>query len=605
MNKIKAGLQKLKNAERETLLLAALILVCGVCITVFLRFYFDFYDRPYTARDVIDLSEGWRYSAGGSDPVPLETLRTGPGLAAGEVMTLYRTLEEETANAVVLIRANHQTAAVFLDGEPLYADAPLPPGQNPGMALHFIPLPADYRGKTLSVELISPYALYSGRTGPILLGTAQSLEAFTLSQSMRSVILMAMCLLVGLLTIALTLVQALFGSRRPENLAIGAFAVVWALYYVCTEYIVFLFFPPFWMSALSLGLYFLFQGPLTLYFYLSFRHYKKWMLPAVILHNGFPAAAILLQIAGVTDLPRLLNLNNLLLTGLAYTVVLAALEAVKRNRVMLFALPLLSVAYISMLMNFSIFYARHGVPPYSYRDSYFLLILCVLGYNIQQFFRLYYRGQQENETLALQHRLAADSNERLKLHLQEVGGLKHEMRNHLAALQTYLRDGRYGEAEGYLEKYAGQAAAVTEGVHHEHYIINALAGELLHRAEEAGIRTELHLKASPVRVTGPDLYSLLSNILNNALEACARLPEGEERFIRLSVIRREPYFTVICTNSWNGRLRSENGVIRSAKEEQGHGYGLWTIKRIAEAYNGLTGTEYNRHTFTLTAALRD
>ncbi|MCL2081502.1 MAG: GHKL domain-containing protein [Oscillospiraceae bacterium] len=600
---MKKWIKKLKIAERETVLFAALLLLCAACIFGFLRFYFGSYARPYRAEGVIDLSEGWSYVTGGTEPSALQTLRTGPRLAAGETMTLSRVLEEEMENAVILIRANHQTAVVYLDGGLLYADAPISPTQNPGMALHFIPLPEDYLNKTLSIELTSPYALYSGRTGPVLMGTVQSLEAFMLSGSMRSVILMAMCLLMGLLTIALTFMQALFGSRRPQNLAIGVFAVIWALYYVCTEYIVFLFFSPFWMSALSLGLYFSFQAPLTLYFYLSFRRYKKWMLPAVILHTGFPAAAILLQVFGIADLPRLLNINNILLTGLVYTVALVALEALSKNRTMLFALPFLTVAYISMLVNFSIFYRRHGVPPYSYRDTYFLLIMCVLGYSAQQFFSLYYRGRQENEKLTLQRRLAEDSHERLKTHLQEVGGLKHEMKNHLAALQTYLRDGRCDDAAGYLEKYMGRAAAVTETVHHEHYIINALAGDLLRRA--GGIQTELHLNASPVNIAEPDLYSLLSNIIDNALEACAKLPENRERFIRLNISRREPYLIITCANSWDGVLQTEEGVIKTTKRGQGHGYGLWTIRRIAESYNGLADTEYDSQFFTLTAALRD
>ena len=592
---MKQWIKRLRDTERETVLFIMLLLLCGGCIFGFLRLYFGSYIRPYQAEAVIDLSGGWHYGADGTETRP----------AAGETMTLYRILEEETENAVVLVRANHQTVSVFLDGEPLYADAPIPPGQNPGMALHFIPLPGDYLHKTLSIELTSPYALYSGRTGPVLMGTVQSLEAFVLSHSMRSVILMAMCLLMGLLTIALTFMQALFGSSRPQNLAIGVFAVIWALYYVCTEYIVFLFFSPFWMSALSLGLYFSFQAPLTLYFYLSFRRYKRWMLPAVVLHAGFPAAAILLQISGVVDLPRLLNLNNILLTGLIYTIALVALEAYHKNRAMLFALPFLAVAYVSMLVNFQIFYTRHGVPPYSYRDTYFLLILCVLGYNTQQFFSLYYRGRQENEALALQHRLAADSHERLKTHLQEVGGLKHEMKNHLSALQTYLKDGRYAEAAGYLETCTGQAASVTGDTYHEHYIINALAGDLLRRAGELGIQTELRLIASPISVAAPDLYSLLSNIIDNALEACSKLPESRNRFIRLTISRRAPYLIIACANSWDGQIHHEEGVIKSAKKAEGHGYGLWTINRITEQYGGLTDTDYDKHIFTLTAALRD
>ena len=394
----------LKSMERKTVLFIALLLLCIAGAAGLLRFYFDSYNQPYMMKDVTRLSAGWRYSVNGSEPVEL---KGSPVLNAGETLTMYRTLTEDIAGAAVMVRANHQTVNVYLDDNPLYLDRDIQPGENPGMALHFSSLPEDYLNRTLRIELTSPYALYSGRTGAVLMGTVTSLEAFALSQSMRSIIMMAMCLLLGIAVIALTLMQALRGERRPENLAIGVFALIWSLYWVCTEYVVFQFFTPFWMSTLSLGLYFSFQAPLALFFYFSFQRYKKWMLPAVVLHTAFPAAAILLQAFGVVDLPRLVTLNNIFLAGLAYTLVLSVLEAVRQKRVMAVASAFLALSYISMLFNFYTFYTRHGVPPYSYKETYFLLLLCVLVYNIQHFFSSYYRNLQENERISAELNVAS------------------------------------------------------------------------------------------------------------------------------------------------------------------------------------------------------
>lgn len=602
---VKSVLNRLPKAERGNVVFALLILLWAAVVVVLLSFYFQGYRQPYLMNDVLDLSEGWQYAAEGFDGTELATLRTGPQLQKGETMTLSRKLDSEIKDAAILIRANHQTVGAYLDGVPLYLDRDTGPEENPGMALHFIPLPEDYLNKTLQVELTSPYTLYAGRTSPILMGTIPSLEAYALSTSMRSVILMAMCLLIGMGIIALTLVQALGGIRRPQNLAIGVFAVIWALYYVCTEYIVFQFFAPFWVSVLSLGLYFTFQVPLTLYFYFSFQHYKKWMLPAVILHSGFAVTAILLQLTGAVDLPCLINLNNILLIGLAYTLVLALLEGMKKNRVMLLAAPFLMIAYGSMLYNFAVFYTRQGVVPYTYRDTYFLLILCVLVYNIQQFFSAYYRGRREGAVLTLQNRLAKENYEQMKSHLQEVGGLKHEIRNHLAALQTYLTDGRHEEAKRYLENCSGQVNAVTEAVYHDHFLINAMVGNLLPRARVLGAKVELNLKAGPLHIADHDLYSLLSNLLDNALEACQAMPGGRERFIRLTMIRREPYLSITCVNSRAGSILSENGKIQTTKGGEGHGYGLWTVEKIADTYDGLVGMDYDESSFTMTVALKD
>ncbi|MFT4106286.1 MAG: GHKL domain-containing protein [Lacrimispora sp.] len=603
---VKGFMKRAQSAERGSVVFTVLLLLCAAAVIVFLSFYFKGYRQPYLMKEVIDLSEGWQYSAGEIEQAELATLRTGPMLAPGEIMTLRRLLDTEVQEAAILIRTNHQTVNVYLDGSPLYTDPVSESGKNPGMALHLLLLPEDYLNQTLEIELTSPYALYSGRTSPILMGTIPSLEAYALSRSMRSVILMGMCLLIGLGIIALTLVQTLHGSlSQPQNLAIGVFTVIWALYYVCTEYIVFQFFAPFWVSAFSLGLYFTFQAPLSLYFYFSFKHYKKWMLPAAILHNGFAAAAILFQLTGMVNLPQLVTVNNIFLAGLAYTIVLAVLEAVKKNRMMMLAAPFLLVAYVSMLYNFTVFYTRQGVVPYTYRDTYFLLILCVLIYNIWKFFGGYYRGQRESAVLTLQNRLAKDSYEQIKSHIKEVGGLKHEIGNHLAALHTYLTDGRHDEAVQYLERCLGQAETVSQAVYHEHFLVNAVIGNLIRKARPLGIPVELSLNAVPQHIADPDLYSLLSNLTDNALEACEAIPDEENRFIRLAMVRREPYLSITCVNSRAGEIQSENGEFQTTKGGDGHGYGLWTIRRIADAYDGLVDIDYDESTFTITAALKD
>lgn len=595
----------IKYSERSRLIFAAIILLCALCIALFLNRYFGTYQQPYMMDEIIDLSQGWHYRTNDTSDVRLDSLRTGPKLVGGKTMTMYRKLEREIEGAAILIRANHQTVNVYLDEETLYLDQGVAPEENPGMALHLIPLPEDYIHKTLILEITSPYTLYAGRTSPILLGTPWSLETYTLSVSMRSFILMSMCLLIGFGIISLTFVQAVKDSRRPQDLAIGVFAVIWALYYVCTEYIVFQFFSPFWVSTLSLGLYFTFQAPLTLYFYFSFIHYKKQMLPVVLLHNGFAVGSILLQVFGLVDLPRLVSINNLLLAGLAYTIALTILEAKKGNRSMGLAVPFFLIAYVSMLYNFYVFYTRHGTPPYTYRDTYLLLLLCILLYNLRHFFNGYYKRQRESEVLTLQNRLAKESYEKIKTHLREVGALKHEIKNHLTAMQTYLKDGRYEEAESYLEMYAGQAKVVTDAVYHSHFLINAMVGHLLQETRNKNIRVDLNLKPGPVHISDPDLYSLLSNILGNALEACTSVPVERERFIKLTIARREPYLYITCQNSRVGELIHMDGKLQTNKKESGHGYGVWIVEKIADTYDGFVDTDFDQQTFTITVALKD
>lgn len=300
---MKKNIYKIKNMKLQNIPFTVSVLLCTVIIAMLLNIYFKAYTNPYLMNEILDLSEGWHYSTGEMEERKLDTLLTGPFLQGGETLSLSRILDKEIKDATILLRTNHQSVRIYLDGLPLYLDKEMTPRENPGMALHFLTLPKDYLNKTLQIELTSPYTLYAGRTSPILMGSIPSLEAYVISRSMRSVILMAMSLLIGFGILILTAVQSAKGSPQAQHLSIGIFAVIWALYYVCTEFVVFQFFSPLWVSTLSLGLYYTFQVPLVLYFYFSFRHYKRFLLPPVILHSGFAAAAILLQVLDIVDLP--------------------------------------------------------------------------------------------------------------------------------------------------------------------------------------------------------------------------------------------------------------------------------------------------------------
>jgi sensor histidine kinase regulating citrate/malate metabolism len=116
---------------------------------------------------------------------------------------------------------------------------------------------------------------------------------------------------------------------------------------------------------------------------------------------------------------------------------------------------------------------------------------------------------------------------------------------------------------------------------------------------------DLKLQAAPAHISGHDLYSLMSNIVNNAVEACAAVPTAAERYIRLIISAQEPYFNIYCENSKYGETVSVNGQIPTTKTEAGHGYGLRTMERIVEAHDGLMEVTHDGRTFTLKVMLKD
>lgn len=102
-----------------------------------------------------------------------------------------------------------------------------------------------------------------------------------------------------------------------------------------------------------------------------------------------------------------------------------------------------------------------------------------------------------------------------------------------------------------------------------------------------GIR--LNVMASSDRLgflTDMDVYALFGNILDNAIEAVEGLEE-EKRMISLSVKGNENILVVHEDNCCRQPLRQNGRGMQTTKEDKiNHGYGLLSIRRVAEKYGG-------------------
>ena len=88
-----------------------------------------------------------------------------------------------------------------------------------------------------------------------------------------------------------------------------------------------------------------------------------------------------------------------------------------------------------------------------------------------------------------------------------------------------------------------------------------------------------------MKLTDMELCVLVGNLLDNAIEACAQIPEAERRFIRVYIGMLKGQLYISVTNAVGGALRRSGKTYLSTKSSA-HGYGLWRIDRIAEKYGG-------------------
>ena len=162
--------------------------------------------------------------------------------------------------------------------------------------------------------------------------------------------------------------------------------------------------------------------------------------------------------------------------------------------------------------------------------------------------------------------------DQFRIQQEETRALWHDIRKLLQAAK--LEGG--GEA---LDQVEEMLHAVTGVVDVDNRTVSVILNEYAQTASQEGI--QLHLDVQIPRelsVTAADLYILLGNTLDNAIEACAALPpEQREINIKLKTHNRILFYEIEnpYAPSYGNRVRG--GL---------HGYGLQNVRRCVEKYQG-------------------
>ncbi len=99
-----------------------------------------------------------------------------------------------------------------------------------------------------------------------------------------------------------------------------------------------------------------------------------------------------------------------------------------------------------------------------------------------------------------------------------------------------------------------------------------------------------------------DLYALVGNSLNNAIDAASKLPEGE-RFLSLTLKAEDGMMSLHVENPYAGELVMGESLPESQRDPRYHGFGMKSMERICEKYGGTLAVRAENGMFTLDAVL--
>jgi len=216
------------------------------------------------------------------------------------------------------------------------------------------------------------------------------------------------------------------------------------------------------------------------------------------------------------------------------------------------------------------------------------------------------RGRENREDISLQ-RMQEDYQKNVDIQYQRTRELWHDLKNHMGVLEIMAREGRLAELADYLNSFRRDVESRMIPMKTGCTAVDAILGDKLYHARKKEI--EVHMQVcdlSEILLSAVDLCAVLGNLLDNAMEACGRLP-GKGR-IMLRLWRQENFYYLTVVNTAPEPVRAGSGFVSEKKGYDngvGHGLGLRSVERIAHRYGGSVVTEYEEGEFRVVVRLKE
>ena len=188
-----------------------------------------------------------------------------------------------------------------------------------------------------------------------------------------------------------------------------------------------------------------------------------------------------------------------------------------------------------------------------------LSVFCILfSYKkLQQNFRL----STELSLLEQEEHFLNQYVEEAKTRYDETKSFRHDIRNHITVVKNLLQSGNVEEAVTYMEDMDDMAEKMSFPCSTNNPVADILMGNKLGIAQSMGIDVDCSLLLPyPCDLKDIDICIVLSNALDNAIQAVKSPDAGIERFIHVSGRIQGDFLMIEVENSFHGKGAFKKGT---------------------------------------------
>lgn len=252
---------------------------------------------------------------------------------------------------------------------------------------------------------------------------------------------------------------------------------------------------------------------------------------------------------------------------------------------------ILTVFFISSVISiFLTFISLNEISD----DIRMFIVLCVFGIVVINIVTVYLvvnlskknTAVRENQLLRIQQKYQQQYLENAENQYEIIRKLRHDFKNHNIVISSLLENGDFDKAKLFVGDYLNHISVSNAVVNTDNNIVNAIVNCKSEVANGLNIETSIVTVSDFCGIDDLDLCSLISNMFDNAIDACRKVKENRQ--IYFSIKKDDSHYVFCMKNSIKGSVIKNNpDLVTTKKDKHLHGLGTKIIKDIAKKYNGM------------------
>ncbi len=537
---------------------------------------------------------------------------TFEGLPSRTTVTLSATFTPPEGNSVY-IQSQYTPIRIWIDNTVLYEagqDGTYPAVMlDPAADGQILLLEHSGSAVTFVAEYASPVTQSSFTIQPFYFGDQDALYLMIFNNAGFPFVFSILLLLFGLFLCCVTLLVVTFEARAFPIFPLGLSIASAGCWLFCDSDIPITFFS----SSAQLYLISIFAMAVFpvgfIWFALSMLNLRdKRLLRCVgLIEFIFAWLAVLMLLTGIVRSMIYVEMAFQVLVPLCFFIfsvyILYEYFTYRDETLQRFVLPITVFALFTILEFFNSQY-QFAIIPVSFLEMGIILFILSVGIIAGLFMRDALGLQAQAQQAAFDMQLMRYQSELLKKHsnmmMDTADSLKkqrHDLRHQLTVIQRLADEQDLDALNEYLSTVIQQIPS-AQMFFCSNPTVNAILSHYTALCQREGIAlsVQVNLPAQSDGLPDVDYCVLFGNLLENAVEACRYLPEGE-RFITLSTHRRYHTLLITMENSFDGKFKRSDGLFRSRKRDA-VGIGLTSVQSIAEKHGGDAQFKPNGTVFT-------